>query len=50
MVLPPVSSACPLSAENFSQRISLIREMRACGNQMMSPVRASDENVLMKDL
>ena len=33
MLLPPVSSACPLSAENFSQRISLIREMRACIKQ-----------------
>ena len=26
--LPPMSSACLLSVENFSQRISLIREVR----------------------
>ena len=34
-VLPPtsVSSACLLSVEHFSQRICLIREMRACRNK-----------------
>ena len=29
---PPMSSACLLSVENFSQRINLIREVRKCKN------------------
>ena len=37
--LPPTSSACLFSVENFSPRISLIREVRKCrnkGNQTIS--------------
>ena len=30
---PPMSSACRLPMENFSQRISLIREMRTYKNK-----------------
>ena len=32
-VLPPRPLPCLLSVKNFSQRLSLIREMRICGNK-----------------
>ena len=46
--LPSMSSACLLYVENFSQRISLIREMRTCENKENSLRRLSNNSVVVK--
>jgi len=43
-----MSSACLLSVENFSQRISLIREMRACRNKGKQSKETDNNNVVIK--
>ena len=43
-----MSSVCLLSVENFSQRISLIREMRNAETKESSQRRPDDNNVLIK--
>ena len=50
MVLAPTTmfSACLLPAENFSQRVSLIREMRNAETKESSQRRPDDNNVLIK--
>ena len=44
----PMSSACLLSVENCSQRISLIREMRACRNKGKQSKETDNNNVVIK--
>ena len=44
VVLPPMSSAGLLSVENFSQRISLIREMRNAETKENSQRRLNNNN------
>ena len=51
MVLVPhaiMSSACLLSVENFSQKVSLIREVRNVETKGNSLKRLNDKNVLIK--
>ena len=48
VVLPPMSSAGLLSVENFSQRISLIREMRACRNKGKQSKETDNNNIVIK--
>ena len=50
MVLAPhaMSSVCFLSMENFSQRISLIREMRNMETKENSHSRLNNNNVVIK--
>ena len=43
-----MSSACLLSVENFSQRISLIREVRSVGTKENSQRGLNDNNVATK--
>ena len=45
---PIISSACLLSVENFSQRISLIREVRSVGTKENSQRGLNDNNVATK--
>ena len=47
MVLAPIMScACLLPAENFSQRISSIREVRHAGTKGNSQRRLNNNNVI----
>ena len=50
MVLAPTTmfSACLLPAENFSQRVSLIREVRNAETKENSLRRISNNNVVIK--
>ena len=50
MVLPhnPISSACLLSVENFSQRVNLIREVRNADTKENSQRRLNNDNVVIK--
>ena len=48
LVLSSMSSAWPLSVENFSQRISLIREDRHVETKADSPRRLNNNNVVVK--
>ena len=41
---PPMSSACLLSMENFSQRISLIREMRNSAREKENSQKKPNNN------
>ena len=43
-----MSSACLLSVENFSQRISLIREVRYAETKENSQRRLNNNNVIIK--
>ena len=45
---PPMSSACVLPVENFSQRISLIREMRKAETKENSQRKLNNNNVVIK--
>ena len=45
---PSMSSACLLSMENFSQRISLIREVRYAETKENSQRRLNNNNVIIK--
>ena len=45
---PAVSSACLLPLENFSQRISLIREVRNAETKESSQRRLNDNNAVTK--
>ena len=44
---PAVSSACLLPLENFSQRISLIREVRNAETKENSQKRLNNNNVVL---
>ena len=45
---PTMSSACLLPVENFSQRISLIREVRQAETKENSKRRLNNNNVVIK--
>ena len=45
---PALYSACLLSVENFSQRISLIREMKTCRNKENSQRTLNNNNAVVK--
>ena len=47
-VLPPISSACLLPVENFSQKISSIREVRNAGTKENNQRNLNNNNVLLK--
>ena len=48
LALPTMSFACLLPLENFSQRISLIREVRNVKTKENSQRRLNNNNVVMK--
>ena len=45
---PPMSSACFLPVENFSQKISLIREVRNAETEENSQRRLNNNNAVSK--
>ena len=47
---PTVFSVCPLSVQNFSQRISLIREVRNAETKENSQRRSNNNNVVIKHM
>ena len=46
--LPPISSACLLPVENFSQKISLIREVRNAEAKEKNQRNLNSNNVVLK--
>ena len=45
---PPMSSACLLHTENFSQRIRLIREVRNAETKENDQRRLNNNNIIIK--